>query len=592
MTTDTLQKIKRDTLYTLRPPAKLNLADWVEKNIYLPSSIAAAPGRMRLWPHQRGMAESIGDPAVERVSILKSARIGYTQLLIAAIGHYVENDPGPILVVVPTEADARNLMVNGIEPTFGESPLLRVALSSDEGGRDTLMQRRFPGGSLKLVSARAPRNLRAHTARILLLDEVDGFEIDVRGEGDPVALAEKRTLSYGDRKIVIGSTPVDEATSRILRAYETSDRRVYECPCPDCGEFHEIMWKDIRWDSGKPDTAHWACPSCGVIVEEVRKAQMVQNGRWHITRPDVEGHHGYKINALVSLLPNAAWSKLVAEFLEAKRSPETLKAFTTTLLAEPWRDDAEQLDQDALFSRREPFSLESIPSEVLVITAGCDVQDDRIEITTTGWTKEGDALVLAHEIVFGSPLQDETWLEVDDLLRRHWKHPLGGIIRYDAAIVDSGSGGHTDAVYTFCGPRNGRRIMAGKGVAGFQRPSTALSTSRRARLILVGVDAVKSQIFNRLEAGGSIRFSDTLDANWFEQLTAERITTRYRHGHPVRAFEKISGRRNEALDTLTYSFAARQLVNLDLSRRNQQLNTGNATSARTTVVKSGWLEGI
>lgn len=179
---------------------------------------------------------------------------------------------------------------------------------------------------------------------------------------------------------------------------------------------------------------------------------------------------------------------------------------------------------------------------------------------------------------------------MDDLLRRHWKHPLGGIIRYDAAIVDSGSGGHTDAVYAFCGPRNGRRIMAGKGVAGFQRPSTALSTSRRARLILVGVDAVKSQIFNRLEAGGSIRFSDTLDANWFEQLTAERITTRYRHGHPVRAFEKISGRRNEALDTLTYSFAARQLVLVDLERRESSLSASGHNPNVRSQIRSKFLE--
>lgn len=193
--------------------------------------------------------------------------------------------------------------------------------------------------------------------------------------------------------------------------------------------------------------------------------------------------------------------------------------------------------------------------------------------------------MLAHEIIFGSPLEDSTWLEVDDLLRRHWQHPLGGIIRYDAAIVDSGSGGHTDAVYAFCAPRNRRRVIAGKGVSGFQRSSIAFSSSRRTRLILIGVDAIKSQIFNRLEAGNSIRFSDTLDENYFEQLTAERIIITYRRGHPIRAFEKISGRRNETLDTLTYAYAARQLVQIDMERWETELAQSNKTQSASISSK-------
>lgn len=342
MTADRLATLRRQALAALRPPTKRPLSEWVEENVRLPSSIAAQPGALRLWPHQRAIADSIGDPAVERVSVLKSARIGYTQLLVAALGHYAVNDPGPVLCVLPAEQDCRHLMTGAIEPTFAESPGLRRALLADATGRDTMLSRFFPGGSLAIVSANAPRNLRARTARILFLDEVDGFEVDARGEGDPVALAEKRTLSYANRKIVMGSTPVDEETSRICRAYEKSDQRVYECPCPHCGDFHEIAWKDIRWQSDRPETAHWVCPSCGCVTEETNKPAMVEAGRWRATRSEVKGHHGYRINSLVSLLPNAAWSRLAAEFLEAKRSPTTLKAFTTTLLAEPWRADGER----------------------------------------------------------------------------------------------------------------------------------------------------------------------------------------------------------------------------------------------------------
>lgn len=582
-------RLRHEALQVLRPPQKLALSAWVEKHVVLPSSLAAHPGRMRLWPHQKAIADSIGDAAVERVSILKSVRIGYTQLLVSAIGHFTANDPGPVLVVLPAEQDCRDLMVGNIEPVFAESPLLRAALTSDESGRDTLYQRRFPGGSLKLVSARAPRNLRGHTAKVLLLDEVDAFEVDVRGEGDPVILAERRTLSYGDRKIVMGSTPVHESTSRIVRAYEKSDQRVYECACPSCGAFTELKWGHIEWQPDQPATAAFRCPHCEDLIDEKHKPQMVAGGHWRVTRPDMRGHHGYRMNALISLLPNASWPRLAAEFLEAKKNPDTLKVFVTTLLAEPWRDEGEELDESALASRVESFDLDHIPAEVLVITAGVDVQDDRVEITTTGWTKEGEALVLAHEIVWGSPLANDTWAEIDDLLKRNWRHPNGGLLKIDAAIVDSGSGGHTDAVYAFCKPRTGRRIMAGKGVSGFQRPAIQLSKARDIRLILIGVDALKSQIMNRLQAGRTIRFSHTLDANWFEQLASEKRTIRYIRGHPIRAFERISGRRGEALDCAVYSFAARQLVNLDLDRREEELSSATLPQPRPAVIKSAWL---
>ena len=293
MTVDALTMIRRQALGALRPPAKRPLSEWVEANVYLPSSIAAQPGKMRLWPHQKAIADSIGDPAVERVSVLKSARIGYTQLLTAAIAHFAVNDPGPVLCVLPADQDCRNFITGNIEPMFAESPALRQALLANVSDRDTMLQGYFPGGSLAIVSANAPRNLRARTVRVLFLDEVDGFEIDARGEGDPVSLAEKRTLSYGNRKIVMGSTPVDEETSRIVRADERSDRRVFECPCPHCGDFHEIAWRDIRWDIDKPETALWVCPSCGCLTLDSDKAAIVHPGRWKVTRPEVIGHHGY-----------------------------------------------------------------------------------------------------------------------------------------------------------------------------------------------------------------------------------------------------------------------------------------------------------
>jgi phage terminase large subunit GpA-like protein len=584
-----LERIRSNALRALLPPPKLDLDQWVEQNVVIPEAIAAHPGRMRLWPHQREIARSIGDSEVERVTVLKSARVGYTQLTVAALGHYAVNDPGPVLVVLPAEQDCRTLMTGTIEPVFRESPSLRSALSANVADRDTMLARQFPGGSLRLVSAKSPRNLRGHTARVLVLDEVDAFEVDVRGEGDPVELAIRRTATYGNRKIVMGSSPVAESTSRILRAYGKSDQRVYECPCPHCGDFHEIQWADIRWQPDQPETAHWACPSCGGVVEDREKVAFIMAGRWRATAPEVTGHHGYRINALSSLLPNAAWPRLAAEFLEAKRSPETLQTFTNTVLGEAWRDGADELNEDDLRNRVEEFGLTVIPPDVLILTAGVDVQDDRLEWVIVGHGRD-EAFVLANGVVWGRYDHPTTWAELDDLLKGQWPHPNGGMLRVDAALVDSGDGEHQEAVYAFARARFHRRVAASKGMNGFSRPPLQRSSVKGLPVFIVGSDSIKNRIFNSLAARTGIRFSCDLEARFFEELTSERRVVKYSRGQPTRAFERIPGKRAECLDATVYALAARSLVNMNLDRRAAEVSTPAALPRKMpTTIPSKWL---
>jgi phage terminase large subunit GpA-like protein len=227
----TLADVRSRALRALIPPPRLQLSTWIEGNIRLPEGVSALLGPVRLWPYQVGIADAISDPAIERVTLVKPVRVGFTTLLTGALASYVANEPAPILLLMPTESDARDAIVSDIEPIFASSPTLRGLLSADieEGERNTLMHRRFPGGSLKVVAARAPRNLRRHTARVLLIDEADAMEIGA--EGSPIRLAERRTLSYANRKIVLGSTPLHEDTSAVLRSYAESDARVFEVPC-------------------------------------------------------------------------------------------------------------------------------------------------------------------------------------------------------------------------------------------------------------------------------------------------------------------------------------------------------------------------
>ncbi len=590
MTTETLAAARASVLAVLKPPPRLSLGDWMETHMRLPEGVSALPGRVTLWPYQRGIAEAISDPLVERVTLVKPVRVGFTTLLTGALASYVANEPSPILALLPTEADARDYVVSDLEPIFDATPALRGLISgeADESGRSTLLSRRFPGGSLKVVAAKSPRNLRRHNVRILLIDEADAMEVSA--EGSPITLAERRTLSFANRKIILGSTPTLLDTSNVLRSYAQSDQRVFEVPCPECGAFTEIQWRHIEWEPDKPHTSAFRCPHCESLIGERHKAGMVEAGVWNVQRPEVEGHAGFRLNALVSTLANASWGKLAAEFIAAKKHPDQLQTFVNTILAEGWREAAEEIDETELAGRREPFGLDALPSDVLVLTAGVDVQRDRLEIVILGHGKT-DYFVLGQNVIWGSPHEDHTWAELDDFLRRQWQHPNGGTLRLDAVAIDAGDGETMDAVMSFCRSRLSRRVVAIKGASG-ARPSIKASETKGSRLFILGVDGLKATLASHLSRGRTVRFSDTLEGRFFEELASERRIVRYKRGAPVRIWERITGRRAESLDCVVYALAVRQLVSVDLKRRENEISSKAISAKRTPVVRSAWLSGL
>jgi phage terminase large subunit GpA-like protein len=582
-----MKTARRLALSSLRPPMKLRLSEWAEKELRLPEG-GAVPGPLKLYAYQRGIADAITDPAFEKVSVLKSARIGYTMLLTAAVANFVVNDPSNILSVFPTDEAASRFVVSDLEPTFAASPKLRHAFEADRSrkSRNRIMAKRFPGGELRAVSA-IPRNLNAHTSRVVILDEVDRMEQTV--EGSPIALAEKRTLSFRNRKILVGSTPRFTETSFVIAAYNKSDQRIYEVPCPACGEHCEIQWKDIKWPPGEPAKAFWCAPCCGAVVEESDKLALVEKGRWRATKPEVKGHAGFKVSSLISPLPQATWGKIASEFVDCGKDPTLLQAFFNTLIGEGW--DAlggEGLDETVLFNGREPFGLDAIPEAVLSLVCGVDVQHDRLEATIIGHDRQGVAYVLSHQILYGRWDDSATWADLDDLLKTRWPHPLGGQIGIDAACVDSSDGVTMDRVYDFCFPRSRRRIMAVKGRGGNVPWIVASRTKRNASLWIVGVDGIKRALFDRLQAGGFFRFSEDLDLEFFEQLNGERLTEKRKAGVKVLQFVPVPGRRHEVLDCVVYALAAHKSLNIDPDRRESELRVEHQAPARPRVIKSEW----
>jgi phage terminase large subunit GpA-like protein len=554
------------------PPAAINLAQWAEANVVLPAGQSARPGQYRNWPYMTEILDTIGALGVERVTLMKGTRLGFTKGLIIAIGAAAAMSPCSMGLLAPTDEDARDYVVDELEPLFSATPALRgLMIQGRLMGRNTLTRKSFVGGgTLKILSARAPRKLRRHDFKILLCDEVDAMEVTT--EGDPLAIAEKRTFAHADRKIVIGSTPTEEDVSLVERAYAESDQRVYEIECPHCAEWFELLWQHIQWPEGEPLKATAFCPQCGCEIEERLKPALVAAARWRAMRPDVQGHRGYRLNALVSLLPNAAWGKLAEEWLKAKRGgPAELQVFTNLILAKPWRTSINRLSAEVLAGRVEPIGLERIPEEIVLLTAGADVQDDRVEVCVLGWPIAGAPCVLAHAVIDGSTLADETWASFDAFLRSRFAHPNGWEMKIDACAVDSGGHeGRTQKVYDFCAARLHRRIYAIRGVGG-ARPvwARAQRVKGTARLFIVGHDQVKTAVMELLSAEPfdaegrpnphALRVSDELGAEWFDQATGEIRRVRYVRNRAVIEFvPKRRGQRTEALDGLCYAWAVRQ----------------------------------
>ncbi|WP_322080158.1 phage terminase large subunit family protein [Burkholderia cenocepacia] len=573
-----LLKARRENLL---PPPKLTLSQWAERYAVLSRETSAQTGRFRAFGYQRGMLDAVTDPSVEKISVMKSARVGYTKLMDHAVGYFIHQDPSPVLVVQPRVEDAESYSKTEIAPMLRDTPVL-AAIAGDQKAKNsdqTILAKTFRNGSsLTLVGANSPAGFRRITSRVVMFDEVDAYPVDGAGnEGDQIALGTKRSETFWNRKIVLGSTPTVKGYSRIEKSWGESDQRQYWVPCPHCGEFQVLEWggpdtpHGMKWDkdkdgNGLPESTYYVCKHNGCIIYEVDKADMIAAGEWRASKP-FNGHAGFHIWAGYSLFPNASWPNLVAEWLRVKDDPLARQTFINLVLGEPYEDRGERaLNEAKLASRTEVWAAE-VPDGVAVITAAGDVQDDRVEIETVGWGRNEERWSIDHAVFEGDPDSDELWNRVDAYLMRIWLRADGRPYEVMAACIDSG-GHHTQKVYEFCKARIGRRIWAIKGESargGARSPvwPTKKPTSRTKssyRPVIIGVNAAKDVIRARLhieESGpGYMHFPADRDINYFAQLVSERSVKKMVNGQVFRVWELPPGRANEALDLAVYSYAA------------------------------------
>jgi phage terminase large subunit GpA-like protein len=510
------------------------------------------------------MMDAISDASIREVWVMKSAQVGWTEILNNCIGFHVHQDPAPMLLVQPTLEMAEAWSKDRLAPMVRDTPALseKIADPRSRDSGNTLLHKKFAGGHLTVAGANSPAGLASRPIRIVLFDEVDRYPASAGTEGDPISLGKKRTATFWNRKVLAGSTPTIKGSSRIEAGFDSGDQRFYQVPCPHCNEFQRLMWAQVQWPEGQPELAHYVCQHCGTMLTEQDKPGMLAAGEWVASRPSL-GIASFHISELYS--PWSSWREMAVAFVQAKKFPETLQTWINTSLGETYEERGEEVGAVGLASRREQYDAQRIPPAVLLLTAGVDVQDDRLEVSVWGWGRDEEAWLVEHSILPGDPGSDSLWLDLDGLLARPRTREDGSKMLIEATAVDSG-GHFTQQVYQYAARRKARRIWAIKGAGGFGRliwPKRAGRAGKTAAQVhIVGVDTAKDVLFGRLKrvhepGAGYLHFPASVDEQFFEQLTNESLIYRVVQGRRMRSYRpRAAGVRTEALDCMVYAYAA------------------------------------
>lgn len=598
-------------LKAVAPPPRIKVSEWADKNRRLSSETSAEPGPWRTdrAPYQREIMDSVNDINVEKIVVMSSSQVGKSEMLNNIIGYYIDVDPGPMLLIQPTLELAQDYSKRRISTMIRDTDTLRnkVADSKTRDLNNTILMKVFPGGFLAMGGANSPSGLASRPIRILLADEVDRYPVSAGTEGDPLMLAEKRTMTFlWNRKIVVVSTPTIKGASRIELEYEQGTQEKWCLQCPSCGEYQLINLYGIKFNYEKDEKGNYKvwdvkfqCPDCLECFDEITWKR--QPGKWIAANPEAKKIRSFFLNAFVS--PWYAWDNIILEWLRVKNDPEQYKVFKNTILGESWEEKGSFEDEETLLKRCEEYEAE-LPEGVLILTAGVDVQDDRLEYEIVGWGKGFESWGIEYGKIMGSPGMTSTWQLLLDKLTKSYSFKNGTSLTVACTCIDSG-GHFTGEVYKFCKENEYRRIFAikGKGGPGINYIFKVSRTKKEnAALFTLGVDNGKSKIMSRLkikEIGpGYCHFPKDrgYDRTYFKGLMSERIVRKKVNGQIKLVWEKIGDTKNEPLDVRNYATAAVEILNPSFEEIEKRLNAlkegveyikESKTKRRYGVVKKG-----
>ncbi len=606
-----------------KPPESLTVSEWSEKYRVLSreNSAEAGPWRNARTPYLVEVMDAFTDPKVRKISLMAGSQCGKSEIELNTIGYIIAEDPASVLYIQPTIEDAKKFSRLRIAPMIRDSKVLRnkVADVKTRDSGNTILQKSFPGGMLTIVGSNSPSSLASTPAKYVLGDERDRWALSAGTEGDPWALAEARTTTFYNAKMMDVSTPTIKGQSPIEKSYLEGTRERWKHQCPGCGSYIEIVFDDISFEFdtvgiGKEKDyvikdIGWRCPMCGIKYSEAEMKR--QPAIWEADNPAAleRGHRSFRLRGFAS--PWLTWKKIIYAFLTARNDPQRLKVVYNTMLGEVWEDRGDLEDEDSMMARREYYGTRDdgtpidLPEGVLVLTCGVDTQDDRLEGEIVGWGKYYESWGIKKFVIQGDPSDDETWLKLDEYLDHLYKFENGRGLRVAITFVDSGGHKGRD-VYKQCRSRLHKRVFAIKGKGGddvpYTRPPSKAKitmngqTVAKTFLYTIGVDSGKAAILNGalkvLEPGPKYCHFPRdegrgYDLTYFNGLLSEKQELRTVNGRTKRMWVKLPGHeRNEALDCRNYAMAALYVLDPDMDAMERKIKEGNGEWKSKESVKA------
>lgn len=572
----------------IAPDRRVRPSAWARSNLIVPDG----PLEGELWdpaltPQLIEILDCLGpDDSCTRVSVRKSAQVGFTQVGIAWLGSIIDNTPAKTLVVFPTIDLGDEFNAEKLHPTLEATPALRrrVAEARSRSARaSTTRKKRFPGGTITITGANSSADLRSKTVKYGFADEIDDWPLDLNKQGDPMVMFDARFRAFlrvGGYKKLEGSTPTIRGISRIDRAFEAGDQRFWTVSCPHCETEQRLIFRHLRFEKTYPHRARYLCPHCGCEIDAAARDAMVRAGRWVASQPGPGRHPSFHLDTLTSLL--VTWDDIAAAWIDAQGDPKKLKTFVNLWLGESWEERGEAPEWERLFARRESYPRSTVPVGGMVNTATADVQGNGLfyEVMTWGVGKESWSIDVGFLPGDTADIDSPAWRALGEIYDRRYPDAYGNMWPIDLFGVDGGF--NTNAVKSWC--RSRPKAMVLKGEDGWGRPAIGTPSRqdidykgrkiRRGSLMWpVGTWPLKSELYANLrkpglrdgadhDPPGYCHFSEAVhDDAYFKQLTAEYLAERIVKGRPVREWAATGD--NHYHDCRVYNLALADHLGID-----------------------------
>jgi phage terminase large subunit GpA-like protein len=580
-----LNRLTRDRFRRhCRPLPKLTMSQWAERYRVLSPEATAnhGPWRNDIAPYLVAVMDALSDRETQEATFVAPSQSGKSEVLLNAMGYFMHQEPSPMIVVQPTTETGEAFSKDRIAPMLRDAPVLGklVGPARSRDSQNTIASKSYPGGQADIVGSNAPSGLAMRPKRFVALDERDRHSANAGGEGDVKRIVYARTRSYQRRrKIYEVSSPTDEETSLIWPSYLEGTQEVYEVPCPSCGVFQTLTFERLKWaldTAGKvePSSVHYECAACAVKIAPTKRGAMLRAGRWTATAvPRVPHKRSFWLHGLCAAF--ALWEEVAQEFVSANSQSDPakralqLRAFFNTTLGVLYKDQQAETQKQTLLARARRYDGGSgddpvvfhVPRDAGVLTAGVDVQHDRLEVIVRAWGVGETSWLIERAILRGDTQQPAVWHQLDTYRQeRTWKHESGAVLTIRSMTIDAGDGAMAKRVYEFCAPRLYQHVYAIKGSSNETAPLIPAKPTKvkPGRLYVCGVNGAMDVFARRLNADtvgtGYVHLNDYASEDYVTQVLSMRRTINPKTRK--RRWEATPGVRNEAADCEVYAYLA------------------------------------